>query len=252
MLFLILALPFLYIVLAISVVWLVWKRTRNRLCRWLVIAVAILLPSWDAILATVVYYGGCPFVAKSLIYETAETEGIYYEGSYRDYLLISQDWTGNQSRVIALADKDFKKGYQYLEALVTETQDMYQGNKLPVSPPEIYRCFPRMGSKQPSEILTECERVKEIKSGFVVKTKSKKYGLIGIDVIKIYNRSTNHLIAEFADISKIPYTGMPYYPFFTWLNWDHGELRSGTTEFVSCPPKEEFWNFQYKALKVRK
>lgn len=252
MLLLILALSLLYIVLAIAVVWFVWKHTKSKLYRWLAIAIAILLPSWDAILGTIIYNGACPFVAKSEIYETAETEGIYYEGDYRDSVLTVQNWQGNQFKVVAGASKDFEAGFRYVESLVTETKDTFYGKRAQVSPPEIYRCIPRIDSRQPSEIFSECELVKDIKSGFVVKTERKKYGLIGMDSIKIYNRSTNHLMAEYADISKAPYTGMPYYPFFTWLNWDHGEYRSGTTEFVSCPPKDEFWNFQYKVLKVRK
>jgi len=252
MLLLILALPLLYIVLASAVVWFVWKHTKSKLYRWLAVAIAILLPSWDAVLATIIYHCGCPFVAKSAIYETAETEGIYYEGGYRDLVHTVQNWHGNQFKVIALADKDFEKGFQYLEALVTETKDTFYGKRAQVSPPEIYRCIPRIDPKQPSEIFSECKPVKDIRSGFVVKTERKKYGLISMDSIKIYNRSTNRLMAEYADISKSPYTGMPYYPFFTWLNWDNGEYRSGTTKFVSCPPKDEFWNFQYTVLKVRK
>lgn len=71
----------LYVLLAVGLVLLVRWITPNKLYRWLAVAFVILLPTWDAVLGYMIYYPACLFVSKVAIYETAESESIYYEGA---------------------------------------------------------------------------------------------------------------------------------------------------------------------------
>lgn len=243
----------LYLVVASIAVLLVWKRTSRKLYRWMAVAIAVLLPTWDVVLSTVFFYAACPFISKAEIYETAETDGIYYEGDYRNKVLIVKDWNGEKVKQILYDDNDIKNGYKYVESLVTEIQDSVPGREKAISPGLVYRCMPLPENpRRAAKVFTYCSPADGIQSGYRVETKRFQFGLNEINSIKIYNRTTGKIMAVYRDISKSPYTGARFYPFFTWLNWDRGEFRSGTTEFVSCPAKEHFWNFQYEVLKAKK
>ena len=130
----------LYPVLAFFFVRFVWKRSSRKQFRWLAVALAILLPSWDAVLSAVVFYAACPFFSKAEVYETAETDGIYYEGYHRDKVFIRRSWDGSEVNRVLLADRDIQKGYQYMESLVT-LRKSYEDKEMPVSPPVVYRCI---------------------------------------------------------------------------------------------------------------
>lgn len=241
---------FLYPVLAIVFVIFVWKRTSRKLLRVLAIAFAILLPSWDAVLSAIVYYTACPYFPKAEIYETVETEGIYYEGYHRDKVFIRRSWDGIEVNRVPLASSDIKKGYQYMESLVT-LRKSYEDKEMPVSPPAVYRCIegPK-DEKRPWEVFAQCAPVAEIRSRYIVKSEIMKFALIEMDFMKISDRSTGRLMAEYREIAKHPYAGAPYYPFFTWLNW-HGDIFKAN-EYISCPEKSQFFSFQYEVLKVKK
>jgi len=243
----------LYLIIASIAMLLVWNRTSKRLYRWMAVAVAVLLPSWDAVLSTVFFYAACPLFSKAEIYETAETEGIYYEGDHRNKVLIVKDWNGEKVRQILYDDNDIRNGYKYVESLVTKIQDGVPGGEKEISPALVYRCKPLPENpRRATKVFTYCSPAEDIQSGYRVETTRLQFGLNEINFMKIYNRTTGKLMAVYREISKSPYTGARFYPFFTWLNWDHGEFRSGTTEFVSCPAKERFWNFQYEVLKAKK
>jgi len=243
----------LYLIIASMAVLLLWKRTSRKLYRWLAVAIAVLLPSWDAVLSTVFFYAACPLFSKAEIYETAETEGIYYEGDYRNKVLIVKDWNGDKVEQVLYDDNDIMNGYQYIESLVTTIQDGVYGRAVDISPALVYRCRPMPENPfRAAKVFTHCFPAENIQSEYRVKTTSLQFGLNGINTIAIYNRTTGKLMAIYRGISKNPYAGAPFYPFFTWLNWDHGEFRSGTTEFVSCPERERFWNFQYEVLKAKR
>jgi len=240
----------LYPVLAVLFVRFVWKRSSRKLFRWLAVALAILLPSWDAILSAVIFYTTCPFFSKAAIYESAETQGIYYEGYLRDKIIIGRNWDGNEASYILLADRDLREGYTYMESLVTMRKN-YEDKEIPVSPPVVYRCIegPK-DDKRPWEVFAQCAPVAEIRSRYVVKSESLKFALIEMDFMKISDRTTGRLMAEYRAISKYPYAGAPFYPFFTWLNW-HGDMFQAN-QSNSCPEKSQFLTFQYEVLRVKK
>jgi hypothetical protein len=240
----------LYPVLAFFFVRFVWKRSSRKKFRWLAVALAILLPSWDAVLSAVFFYAACPFFSKAEVYETAETDGIYYEGYHRDKVFIRRSWDGSEVNRVPLASSDIQKGYQYMESLVT-LRKSYEDKEMPVSPPVIYRCIegPK-DEKRPWEVFAQCAPVAEIRSGYVVKSESLKFALIEMDFMKISDRSTGRLMAEYREIAKHPYAGAPFYPFFTWLNW-HGDMVKAN-QYVSCPEKSQFFSFQYDVLKAKR
>ncbi|OPY91710.1 MAG: hypothetical protein A4E72_00012 [Syntrophus sp. PtaU1.Bin208] len=241
----------LYLVVASIAVLLVWKRTSRKLYRWMAVAIAVLLPTWDVVLSTVFFYAACPLFSKAEIYETAETDGIYYEGDHRNKVFIRRSWDGSEVNRIPLASSDIQKGYQYMESLVT-LRKSYEDKEIAVSPPVVYRCIegPK-DKKRPWEVFAQCTPVPEIRSRYVVKSKSLQFALIEMDFMKISDRVTGRLMAEYREIAKRPYAGTPFYPFFTWLNWDHGEFRGGTG-LVRCPRESQFFTFQYRVLKLKK
>lgn len=240
----------LYPVLAVLFVRFVWKRSSRKLFRWLAVALAILLPSWDAVLSAVVFYAACPFFSKSEVYERAETEGIYYEGYHRDKVFIRKSWDGSEVNRVSLASSDIQKGYQYMESLVT-LRKYYEEKETPIFPPLVYRCIegPK-DTERPWEVFAQCAPAEEIKSRYVVKSEIMKFALIEMEFMKISNRSTGQLMAEYREIAKHPYAGAPFYPFFTWLNW-HGDMVKAN-QYVSCPEKSQFFSFQYEVLKAKR
>ena len=240
----------LYPVLAIVFVIFVWKRTSRKLLRGLAIAFAILLPSWDAVLSAAFFYTACPYFSKAEIYETAETDGIYYEGYFRDKVIIGRKWDRSETTYILLADRDLREGYQYMESLVTQLKS-YEDKEVPVSPPMVYRCIegPK-DAKRPEMVFSECMPVTEIRSRYLVTSEMIKFALIELDFMKISDRSTGRLREKYRAIVKHPYAGAPFYPFFTWLNW-HGGIFNANN-YVSCPEKKQFFSFQYEVLKVKK
>jgi hypothetical protein len=240
----------LYFIMAVIAVLLVWNWTSRKLYRWLAVAIAILLPSWDAVLSAAFFYTACPFFSKAEIYERAETEGIYYEGYHRDAVYIRRSWDGSEVNRVLLADRDIRKGYQYMESLIT-LRKSYEEKEVPVSPPAVYRCIegPK-DAERPSLTFAQCAPATEIRSKYVVKSEVLKVSLIEMDFMKISDRSTGRLMAEYREISKHPYAGVPFYPFFTWLNWHNDTFRAN--EYVHCPEKSQFFEFQYDVLKVKK
>ena len=245
----------LYPGLAITFVIFVWKRTSRKKLRWLAIVFAILLPTWDALLSAVVYYTACPLFTKAAIYETAETSGIYYEGDYRDQL-IKLDGKNEMSEIklIYTGNEDFWKGYGFVESQITKIQEGFRGNIVSVSPPLVYRCIPFPETPESRNNYPfwdhKCIPVNEIKSKHVVKTSNIKLALLTIHFVEIRDRSLGRLMGEYRMISKQPYAGTPYYPFFTWLNWHGGIFKAN--EYVSCPEKSQLFSFQYEVLKAKK
>jgi hypothetical protein len=247
----VLAMMILYLIIASIAVLLVWTRTSRKLWRWLAVAVAVFLPSWDVVLSTVFFYAACPLFAKTEIYHTAETDGIYYEGYFRDKVFIRRSWDGSEVNRVLLADSDIQKGYQYMESLVA-LRKYYEERESSVSPPVVYRCIEGPKDiKRPLEVFAQCAPASDIRSRYVVKSRSIKILLIAINMMEISDRSNGLLMAEYREIYKYPYAGGSFFPFFTWLNWDHGEFR-GDTEPVSCPKESHFFTFQYQVLKLKK
>lgn len=241
----------LYPVLAVLFVIFVWKRSSRKLYRWLAVALVILLPSWDALLSAVIFHAACPIFPKSEIYETAETEGIYYEGFLRDTVYVGRSWYGREVNRIGLTtNQDIRHGYQYMEFLITKQHGLDEKEST-LPHPTVYRCVEdRKDPKHEWVTHEQCFVVGEIKSQYKVKSEYHKVLLIGMSFVNIYDRQSGRLIAEYRSISKSPYAGAPLYPFFTWLNW-HGDMVQAN-QAASCPPKSQFLTFQYDVLRVKK
>jgi hypothetical protein len=234
----------LYFAFAVFFIRSIWK-TSSKLQRRLVIAFFVLLPSWDMVLGYIIYYAALPFVPKVAVYETAETDGIYYEGDYHNTVLIVKDWEGNEILVGPFDTNDYMKGYQYVESLVTVIQEGGLGKKVTVSPPVVYRCFPRnkeIGS--PSAVYSKCAPVGDIRSRYVVKTKRLKFARNEMNFLTICNRSTGQLLGEYREVIRL---GYDFIPFFIWLDW-----AEGNPERFSCPENSRLWDFQYDVLKLRR
>ena len=231
----------LYVVLATLFIRIVRKKTSNKLYRQLAVAFVILLPSWDVLLGFIVYYPACLFVPKNAIYETAETEGIYYEGDKSKFLHILSD--GRQ--FINSAVSDHRHGFKYAEALITETGDAYEKHRIT---PALYRCEaiplrPEEHYKTP----IDCKPAGKVQSDYLVKTNIIIFGRAGIGIVKVYNRRTNKLMAEYRVAERASSVSILGLPFFNWLR-----LADGSPEIVSCPEKSRFDYFQYDVLKPKR
>ena len=236
-----------YVILAILFVSSIWKHFRKRLYLWLAVAFVILLPTWDAVLGYIVYCTACPFM-KVVIYETAETDGIYYEGEPRTELMsFDVPYLGAMQTIqkIPFSDNDFGRGYRYVESLITSVGDA--SRQTPLSPPRSYRCTPLPRDPQiPQARHQQCIPVDEIQSGYAVKTKMLHVARNELNFMKIYNRATGQLMAEYRDVTLSAYE---FIPFFGWLKW--GPYDRGGHLYVCLEPPR-LLNFQYEVLNVKK
>jgi len=231
----------LYVALAAIFLRFVRKKTSSKHYRRLAIALVLLFPSWDVLLGFIVYYPACLFVPKNAIYETAETEGIYYEGDASKFLLILSDGR----RFINSAESDYRQGFKYAEALITETGDTYTRHHVS---PVIYRC--ESVSLRPEELYktpVDCKPVTNVQSDYLVKTNVMAIGRAGIGIVNVYNRKTNKLMAEYRVAQRASSMSILGLPFFNWLR-----LADGPPEIVSCPEKSRFNYFQYDVLKPKR
>jgi hypothetical protein len=230
-----------YVAIAVAFVLYVRRRTRQRLYLWLAIAFVILLPTWDVLLGFIVYYPACHFIPKTAIYETAETDGIYYEGDVSNFLLVLSD--GRKFARFARSDHD--KGFKYLESLITETGDDLERHRVS---PVVYRC--ETIPLRPDEFYKtpiDCKPVSSVQSDYLVKTNIMAFGRAGIGLVKVYNRRTNKLMAEYRVVEKASSTSLLGLPFFNWL-----KITDGSPEIVSCPKENRFDYFHYDVLKPKK
>jgi amino acid transporter len=230
-----------YIAIAVAFVLYVRRRTSKKLHLWLAIAFVILLPSWDVLLGFIVYYPACLFVPKTAIYETAETDGIYYEGDARKFLLVLSD--GRQ--FIISADSDYRHGFKYTESLIRETGDDLERHRVS---PVVYRC--ETIPLRPDEFYKtpiNCKPASSVQSDYLVKTDIIVLGRAGIGLVKVYNRRANKLMAEYRVVEKASSTSLLGLPFFNWL-----KITDGSPEIISCPKENRFDYFHYDVLKPKK
>jgi hypothetical protein len=237
----------LYIAIAMFILFI--TRGASRRQRRLIVAFLILLPSWDFVLGTAIYYSAWPFLPKEAIYETVETEGIYYEGGYSsNLLLVDSRYFGEVRKtwITPLLKSDFKEGYQYVEALITSKQNSdVSDRKEIVSPPAIYRCTPLpRDPSNPNHIYTQCDPVEHARSGYLVKVSKFELTSFEMNSLKIFNRTTGKLMAEYREIIR-----WNYLPFFVWLFRHQIQLNA---EGDSCPDKSRLYDFQFDVLKVKK
>jgi hypothetical protein len=236
--------PVVYIVLAVLFVFVVKKLTKLKFFKWLAIAFVILLPIWDVVLGYLVYYSACRFIPKVAIYETAETDSLYYEG-INDYIFrlkrINRNEADEELTHIGAIGEVFRKGYIFAESKVTKESISYSDYRN--IEPVIYRCMPLpKDESRPAFNRTSCSTVNDIKSRYMVKVTTKKVGIVEINFKNIYDRTNGKLMAEYKQVVK-----WPYLPFFNWLHWaetgSHGE---------SCPATDRYYYFEYEVLKPKK
>ena len=223
-----------YIVLAALFVKFVKKVTNVKIYKWLAVVLVILLPTWDVILGTAVYYIGCRYIPKVAIYEIAETDGIYYEGM-QDYLSEQKESRPDvgEYKLVATGwiDRGIEKGFKLIE---------YTSDKKP----EQYKCTKLDKDNKINKYATAiCIERNAVESKYTVKVTKIKAGITEIDFKKIIKRSNGKLMAEYKQVVL-----WPFFPFFDWLKW----YDSAGTWVLSCPKSDRYYYFEYDVLKPKK
>lgn len=197
----------IYIFFAILFVNFVKNRTDIKIYKWLAVIFVILLPTWDVVLGYLVYYPACMLVPKTVIYETAETDGIYYEGINDYYFKLDnggRQISDEELTSIGSIDQVFKIGYTFAESQVTREHISWKVYRK--IEPVIYRCIPLpKDESRPSFQRTSCSVVKDIKSNYMVKVTIIKAGISELDFKNIYNRATGKLMAEYKQVVIWPF-----------------------------------------------
>ncbi|OPY73661.1 MAG: hypothetical protein A4E62_00337 [Syntrophorhabdus sp. PtaU1.Bin002] len=223
-----------YILLSIGFVKLVGRFTKGKkLYKYLAIAACILLPTWDIVLGMIVYFPACLFVPKVAIYETAETEGIYYEGMHDyifqpdhntekrpDYDLVSVGWLY----------EGIKKDFRFVESKSDQKASF------------IYRCSKSENNLTGKKILADvaiCTVVDQPMSRYMVKVTEIKIGTGGIQTKQIFDRATGKLMALYRQA-----TLDPFFPFFNWLY-----QADGGGKILNCFGSDRYYYFEYEILK---
>lgn len=229
----------LYVLLSIVFVKFVHRRTANQTYRRLALAFVFLLPTWDVLLGFIVYYPACLLIPKVAIYETAVTEGIFYEG-LQDYLGQMEKKNGDEYKLVATGwiQRGVEKGFRFIE---------YKSE----GKPAIYECT-KLNKENPyNEYATAiCRVTNSIKSKYEVKATTISVGTAEINFKKIYDRDTGKVMAEFSRVNRWSYAGLFAIPFFNWLDWSWGSKEEGCSR---CPSSNlDYELFEYKVLKPNK
>ncbi|HBA55857.1 MAG TPA: hypothetical protein DCZ04_15750 [Syntrophorhabdus aromaticivorans] len=235
-----------YILLSAGFVKLVEKLTnKKRLYKYLAIALCILLPTWDIVLGMIVYFPACLFVPKVAIYETAETEGVYYEGMH-DYMYLlpkgREDEPLSERIQVGTISDVFREGYAYAESKVVREGTERYFEYRPI-PPVYYRCTPLPKNPYaPAYEGTNCIAIDQPMSRYMVKVITKTI-IQGVEtnIKQVIDRSNGKLMAEYRRV-VFNHT----LPFFNWL-YPVDNYAQGTQS--SCPTKPIYYYFEYGILK---
>ena len=234
----------IYIVVSAVITLLIFMKSKRIVYGLLAAIFFILLPTWDVLLGKAVYSIACRYVPKVAIYETVETDGIYYEGMH-DYIyeLERSNDTPLSERIQVGAISDvFRENYSYAEAKVTKRHPYIVADYSIAIPPVYYRCTPLPPDPRgPQFQRTNCVVVDQPMSRYVVKASQREFLVTSIESKKIFDRSQGKLMAEYrqATIEVI-------FPFFNWLGWDStgGSLKH-------CPRGSRYYYFEYEVLKPK-
>lgn len=240
-----------YLISALIFVFIVRKITKLGIIRWLAVAFVIFLPTWDVVLGYLVYYPACAFIPKIAIYETAETDSIYFEGINNDVYgseLKYDDDIEQIEKVGGLYFHKWQDGFKYLEAKVfkrcNDAHACDMGNTTEIKP-TIYKCTP-LSKNNPNYTPTRCLPTEKVESPYMVEVKTIKIGITEINFKKIYRRTNGKLMAEYNRVSRWGYAGLLDVPFFEWLNWRWWSESRGSNH---CPmPDERYFTFEYEVL----
>jgi hypothetical protein len=247
-----LPLMMIYFILAGGILILVIKYTKRKLYRYLAVAVLILIPAWDVILGLIIYLPACHFVPKVSIYETAETDGIYYEGMH-DYIYEleggSDSPVSERINVGTISEVFRKENYTYAEAKVTKKRPYAGSEYHQTIPPVYYHCTSLPPDpRAPQFQRMSCVVVDQPQSQYMVKESTFEIFTVTVNKLQIINRTTGKLMAENHSVSRIKTL-----PFFNWLY----DPSSGPPECVTCSDfkryqkKEKGHFFEYYVLKPK-
>jgi len=240
----------LYVVLACFLVSNVGKYTKKQIYKWLIVIFVILLPTWDVLLGKIVYSIACRYFAKVAVYETAETDGIYYEGINNYIFDFDKQSTEPFSERIYIGSTRWilKEGYEYTESKVVEEHDL--ANRQIAIDPSYYRCSERSSEKEsmPGTVFTNCVEINKPVSPYLVKVITIPAGTAKMYFKKIINRSNGSILGEYNQVVAVKVL-----PFFYWLY-----KTNGTPETIRCPvdensefPNSKFNTFEYRVLRPK-
>jgi len=231
-----------YLILSVIVYQRISLVTQRKLHKYLTVAILILLPAWDVILGLIIYIPACLFVPKVAIYETAETDGIYYEGMHDSIQELDMNDKPLSERTLLSFDPDsyFYRDYNYIEAEVTK-QSTGMGNYVPIRT-KVYHCTLLPPDRGPQFKRTSCVVVDQPISRYVVKASQKKILMTSIESKRIFDRSQGKLMAEYRQV-----TISEELPFFHWLGW---QPRGGSLR--NCPNSRRYYRFEYEVLRPKK
>jgi hypothetical protein len=241
-----------YVVLAVAFVLFVRRRAKKKSYLFLAIAFVILLPTWDVLLGYIVYDPACLFIPKVAIYETAETDSIYFEGLH-NYLYKLEPRVSNEpedeSIRIGSIYRVCHRGYSFAEALVVEKHTITPETRERIAP-VIYRCIALPKDEtRPAFKRTSCTIVSEAKSRYMVKVRTLNAGTAEINFKRIYERSTGKLMAEYNQVTRWALAGSYGVPFFNWLELGDGSKAVGSEH---CPANYmDYESFEYEVLKPK-
>jgi len=249
MLFMMLFFMALYTALSIIFVVFVKKLFKKPLYKWLAIVFVILLPTWDVVFGYLAYYPACFIFSKAEIYETAETDGIYYEGGDDYVYKLSEgnaERTEEERTMVGSIYDVFVKGFYFAEAKVT--RESISDTKKKSIPSTFYRCVPVLTSIDKTSPFSpkRCFIVDKIKSRYLVRVTKIRIGILEINLKRVYDRTSGKLMAKFNRVSRWAYFNFLTIPFFNWLEWaDYSEAEGS----VHCPFDDYLDPFEYKVLR---
>jgi hypothetical protein len=202
----------------------------------------LLLPTWDVLLGFVVYrvavIAGVP---SERIYDTVQTEGIYYEGM-NDKLINRDNGTID---VCCFLDDSFKNKFKYVETKITK-QSFGHGEKIKIKP-VLYRCEPLPKKEpDPNYFPVKCFRIEKLASQYGVIASDFKLGISEINTKKIINLSSGKLMAQYRRVVSHSYLITWFIPFFNWLDW-----WENSTPDICLPECGDYYSFEYKVLKPK-
>ncbi len=237
----------LYIPIALAVVTIVLfkSKTRRFLNTVIAVSVLVLIPTWDSLLGIVTYYVYRSH-AKIVVFETAQTDGIYYDyEGLHDYVRVDEASTGS-NRNASVPERTsvgslwnlLERKYAYAESRVIEE------NSRPISP-RYYRCTPLpKDPERPRSKRSQCIVIDRPMSPYMVKASDTRIGTATISTKKIYDRSTNRLMAEYRRVCR-----EPFFPYFNWFF----TLISIDDRKCGCRPVggSEYDGFEFEVLKPK-
>lgn len=239
-----------YVLLAVFAVWFLRRHTERKLYRRLAVACVVLLPIWDVVLGYLVYYPACMFIPKVATYETAETEGIYYEGINDEVYKGELRYSNKVEQVDKVSGLYFWQGkeeFKYLESKVTKKRTASGSLDSHKIIPMIYRCI-SLPKERADYTPERCSKVEKAESPYMVEVKTIKICITEINFKKVYRRSNEKLMAEYNRVSRWGYAGLWFIPFFEWLDWRWWSKSEGSAH---CPSPDKYENFELEVLKPK-